>query len=288
MSRFETNHPLQQTFTRIRQLSPYLGARLGQSSETDWVTPADLFAPQSAALAALIDAAHQRLRTQAATLTGSALIQEYQWPLISTGIACFLTDRRVPDLRPENLHLRFPPEEEEAEEVEQPDRIAFTSGRFAALPDDPAASHPDAYLVPDLDALRAELRSGLEAHLAWAIARISRAVGCKEKGLWPFVADRCAMTLSWLMQEGEGQSCLTCISREAAGLVQVADSPLYHKKLSFFELTYQEQTRVYPDRATCCYWYKTEGGDYCSTCPHRTKEDRNARLLAYMAEEYHK
>jgi hypothetical protein len=31
-----------------------------------------------------------------------------------------------------------------------------------------------------------------------------------------------------------------------------------------------------------------EDGDYCTICPHRTKEDRNERLLKYMADQYEK
>jgi hypothetical protein len=284
MSRFEPNHPLQQTFARIRQRSPYLCARLGQASGGDWVTPSDLFAPHAAGLAAMISATQTRLRTRTATVVGGALIQEYQWPLISTAVACFLTDHRVPDLHLENVSLRFPSEEAGAAGGNHPDQIAFTTGRFAALPDDPAANHPDATILPDLEALRSALRTGIEAHMTGVIERVSEAVGCNRKGLWLFVADRLAGTLSWLMQEGAGQACLTCINREADGLVRVADSPLYHKKVGFFELTYNDQTQVYLERATCCYWYKTEGGDYCSTCPHRTKADRNERLLKYMAE----
>jgi ferric iron reductase protein FhuF len=79
--------------------------------------------------------------------------------------------------------------------------------------------------------------------------------------------------------------CLTCIDQEADRLLWVAGSPLYHKKIDFFELTYKARTHVYLDRVTCCYWYRTDGGDYCSTCPHWTKEDRNGCLLKHLAKE---
>lgn len=287
MRLLDSDHPLQQTFTRITERSGYIRPRLGHpAGEAGWIAPADLFAPHAPSLAALIDATHRRLRTEAPTVTGGVLIQEYQWPLLATAVAAFLADRRVPDLRPEHIQLRFPPEESEGEAHEQGDRIAFLSGRFVVLPDDPAADHPDALLAPDLDALRTELRTGIETHMAFVIDKISEAVGCKPKGLWFFVTDYVASTLSWVMQKLDNSSCLTCIKREADALIGGAHSPLYNKKVGFFALTYQEHTHVYLDRATCCYWYKTEGGDYCTTCPHRTKEDRNERLLKYMAEEY--
>ncbi len=280
-------HPLQVTFARIQQLNPYVGARLEIPITVDWLTPAELFAPPATHLTALIQATQKRLQTTAVNKIGGALIQEYQWPLIASAVACFLVDRRVPALDPYHVRLHLPlTEQEEAEEAEHPPRVAYLSGRFAALPDDPVAEHPDALIVPNRNALRDYLRNELEAHFGWVIERLSAAVGCNQRGLWLYVTDRVAGTLSWLMQEQYKQACLSCINREANGLIRVVDSPLYNKKVGYFELTDQAQRQVYLDRVTCCFWYKTDGGDYCTTCPHRTKEDRNERLLKYMAEEY--
>ena len=282
------HHPLQQTFTHIHQLNQYIGARFGTPAEPDWLTPAELLAPQSPALVAQIEAMQKRLHTKAVNTIGGALIQEYQWPLISAAVGCFLVDRRVPDLHPENIRLYMPAAELEEKEGGHSARIAFSGGRFSALPTDPAADHPDAYIVADQDALRDDLRTGLEAHFGWVIEKLSQAVGCNPRGLWLYVTDRCASTLGWLMQEQDKQIRLSLIEPELNALIRVSGSPLVNKKVGLFELTYKEHTHVYLDRATCCYWYKMDDGDYCSTCPHRTKEDRNAQLLKYMAEEYEK
>lgn len=277
-------HPLQATCSRIRQLNPYVGARLDMPVATDWLTPVELFAPPATHLTALIQATQKRLHTSAANKIGGALIQAYQWPLIATAVAAFLVDRRVPALDPQQVRLHLPlVEQGETEDVGPPPRVAYHSGRFAALPDDPAAEHPDALIVPNRDALRDYLRNELEAHFGWVIERLSAAVGCNQRSLWLYVTDRVAGTLSWLMQEQDKQSCLACINREADGLIRMVDSPLFNKKVGYFELTYQGQRQVYLDRATCCFWYKTDGGDYCATCPHRTKEERNERLLNHMA-----
>ena len=282
------DHPLSQTFTQLQQLNQYIGARFGTPAAPDWLSPVELLAAHASVLAAPIEAMQKRLHTKAVNTIGGALLQEYQWPLIAAAVGCFLVDRRVPDLQPEHIRLYVPATEPAAEEGEHHARIAFCSGHFVALPDDPAADHPDATLVPDLAALRDNLRTGLESHFGWVIERLSQAVGCNPRGLWLYVTDRIAGTLSWLMQEQDKQIGLRRIEPEFNRLLRVAGSPLVSKKVGFFELTYKEQTHVYLDRATCCYWYKTDGGDYCTTCPHRTKEDRNAQLLKYMAEAYDK
>lgn len=282
------DHPLPQTFTRIHQLNQYIGARFGTPAAPDWLSPTELLAPQSPALAAQINATQQRLHTKAVNTIGGALLQEYQWPLISAAVGCFLVDRRVPDLQPEQIRLYVPATEPAETEVAHSSRIAFCSGHFAALPDDPAADHPDATLVPDLAALRDNLRTGLESHFGWVIERLSQGVGCNPRGLWLYVTDRIAGTLAWLMQEQDKSCGLARIEPEFNVLLRTPASPLMNKKVGLFELTYKDQTHAYLDRATCCYWYKTDGGDYCTTCPHHTKEDRNAKLLNYMAEEYDK
>jgi len=284
---FDT-HPLQTTFERVSQLSPYIRACLGPPQEDDWIAPAAFLAPDSTQLDAMIAATQRRLRTQTANVVGGSILQEYQWPLIASAVACYLCDRRVPNLRIENVRLRISIEdetEEKGEEKEPQERIAFLGGRFFALPDDPAADHPDACIVPHPDALREELRAGIETHLGSTIQRLHERLGCSPRGLWLFVADRCVGTLSWLMQEQDHTATLCQIEAEVDALIRTPGSPLANKRVGLFELAYQDRRRVYLDRATCCYWYRSEGGDYCTTCPHRTEEDRNARLLHYLAEK---
>jgi FhuF 2Fe-2S C-terminal domain/Ferric iron reductase FhuF-like transporter len=271
-------HPLQQTLAKAQLLSGYLKPQIGQPSGEGWIAALEAFAPHTAHLDRLIAVTQARLRTTAPTIIASALLQDYQWPLLSTAIACFLLDRRVPDISVASCRVRYNPESEA-------DALALGSRRFSALPDDPAANHPDATIVPDLAALRATLRTSIEAHLGMVIGQICAQLGCKPRGLWLNVADRCAGTLIWLMQEQGSAPTLAQLEAEVEGLIRVSGSPLSSRQVGLIQLSHLSHSQVFLDRATCCYWYKTEGGEYCSTCPKRTAEDRNARLLAYLAEK---
>lgn len=271
------HHPLEQTLARARQLNDYLKPELGAPSGERWFAHTDL-APGAAYLETLIAAIQARLRTKAAAVVGSAVLQGYQWPLISTTIACYLLDRRVPDLTPANTRIRYTAEHEA-------DVLALLGGRFTTLPDDPAAEHQDATVVTDLPALRTAVRTGIEAHLGVVIDQLCARLGCKPRGLWLNVADSLAGTLVWLLQEQQPATALEAIEAEVAALVRVPGSPLSSRQIGLLQLSHGVQSQVFLDRATCCYWYKTEGGEYCSTCPHRTPEGRRERLLAYMAEE---
>jgi ferric iron reductase protein FhuF len=268
--------PLQHTCGRAGKLTEHLRIALGAPQGHGWHAPSDLFAPDSPDFEAQIAAMQARLHTKAANVVGSALLQGYQWPVIAALVACYLLDRRVPDLRQENVRVHL-----DAEGAG--DRIAFLTGSFTALPADAAATHPDARIVPDLAMLRMAARCGIEDHLGAIIERICARLGCKPRGLWLNVADSLAGTLAWLMQASDDTAGITEIAREVDALVRVPGSPLHSRQLSLFMLHRNEQRQTFLVRATCCYWYKTEGGEYCSTCPHRTPESRAERLLAYMA-----
>ncbi|MCU0491715.1 MAG: (2Fe-2S)-binding protein [Chloroflexaceae bacterium] len=274
-----SHHPLAQTLQRARALSDYLNAELGPPSGTGWVAADGALRPAAPLLSQLAAATRSRLRTTGATTVASAMVQSYQWPLISIAIACFLLDQRVPDVSVANTWLHYNGENEA-------DGLALRVGTFRALPDDPAASHPDAVVVPDMAALREALRSGLEQHLAQVISQLCTGLGCKPRGLWLNVSDTCASTLVWLLQEQDKTITTAQIEHELDALIQVPGSPLATNKIGLIPLTYLDMRQVFLERATCCYWYKTEGGDYCSTCPHRTPDDRKERLLHSMAEQY--
>jgi ferric iron reductase protein FhuF len=161
--------------------------------------------------------------------------------------------------------------------------IRFCCPRYHALASDSAAAHPDATIVTDLAALRTRLRCGLETHLGEVIAQLCAATGCKPRGLWLNVSDSIASTLSWLMQAEDPATPCAQIEAEFIALARVPGSPLDSGQIGLIHLTHGERTMTFADRATCCYWHKTAGGDYCSTCPKRTAADRRARLLESMA-----
>jgi ferric iron reductase protein FhuF len=279
MAYLESEHPLQQTFQRIQERNEYIKGQFGLPAEDNWSAPVHFFQPDSPRFKELAAQVEQLYKTNNANAIAAVMLQSYQWPLISTAMAAYLLDRRVPTLAVENVRMLVSAEGEV-------DQIAYGNGRFAALPDDPAADHPDAVIVPDLVALRELLRTGLETHLGWVIKQFSELLQSKERPLWPFVTDRCVSTLSWLMQEWQSPLSLAEVQQEIDALIQVPGSPLSHKKLNLFELSYKEHTHIYMDRLTCCYWYRRPDGHYCSTCPHIRKEERIERLRQYLVKQY--
>lgn len=269
------NHPLAHTLARVRQLNVSLKFEFGQPAGDGWIAvPTDL-APGASHLDALITIMQRRLRTKAAAVIGSSVLQNYQWSLISTAVACYLSDRRVPNISPANTRMHYTAEL-------GTDALALLRPQFIALPDDPAAAHPHAHVVPDHAALRLNLRMQIEDHLGVVIEQLCAHLGCKPRGLWLNAADSFASTLIWLMQEQHPMSTYEQIDAECAALIRVSGSPLNNRWTGLIQLSYQAHSQVFLNRATCCYWYKTEGGECCSTCPRRPLEERHERLRAYL------
>lgn len=270
--------PLQQTFERVSALNKYINVQLGTSTGAGWISVEALFAPESSLLVGMIASHQNRYCTTAPNIIGSTLLQNYQWSLISSVLATYFVDRRVPNLAVNNVQMFFT-------ESGDGDGIAFADGAFTALPDDPAAEHPGATIVPTLDALRDRLRVEFEAHIEWVIDRIVERTGCRRAGLWLAVSDRCMSTVSWIMQMIERDISLAQIQAETESLLRVKGSPLYNKKVDLVEITHLDQSQIFLQRASCCYWYKTEGGNYCSTCPHLSQAERTERWHHYLAKK---
>ncbi len=268
--------PLAQTIERVRSLNPYIRVQLGEPDEPGWITPMMLLTPGSAHLEAVIAAVQQQLRTTAPNIVGSGVLQAYYWQLMITAVASYLLDGRIPHLGLENMWLRFNATRLEA--------LALRTSRFTALATTTTGRHPDMALVADQAALRTVLRSELEEHFGVVIDQLGRRLGCHAQGLWLVVADRLAGMLIWLMQHIDTSVTPATVEQELELLIRAPGSRLNHRKVGLFTLTCAGRTQAFLNRATCCYWYKMEDGDYCTTCPRRTREDRNQRLLDYMAE----
>ncbi|MFJ7204413.1 (2Fe-2S)-binding protein [Streptomyces sp. NPDC098789] len=199
-------------------------------------------------------------------------LHRYAWPACLLITAPWLFARRVPYL--------------------PPDRVAFhrTSGRmsvdverFACLPDDPAAAHPGALVVPDEEALRAQVRVAVAEHLGPLLEGFGPRMRRGRRALWGMVTDEVVEGL-WYVGNLLGEERRTMAELEL--LMPGASAP-YTGGSGFRTLTgpagEELPTR---DRASCCFFYTIQPDDpeaACVTCPRTCDADRVARLTAAVA-----
>ncbi|WP_329414899.1 (2Fe-2S)-binding protein [Streptomyces sp. NBC_00704] len=150
---------------------------------------------------------------------------------------------------------------------------------FACLPGDPAARTPGARVVPDEEALRAEVRAAVAEHHEPLLAAFGPRARRRGRALWGMVTDEIVEGLWYvggLFGDDEGERA----RRELELLLPGATRP-YVGSAAFRELTGPGgESLPTRDRASCCMFYTVRPEDTCASCPRTCDADRVARLTA--------
>lgn len=125
---------------------------------------------------------------------------------------------------------------------------------------------------------RDTLASSIVAIHGPLVAALHQQTGLSRTALWRLVTD--GMTggfLAWGKLNGNA----TLARSEAGAIFQ--DAPLHNRQWRFVEATGQSgASEWFRLRGGCCRLYKSEGGEYCTTCVIRDREDQMQRLAARL------
>ncbi|MFJ9964587.1 (2Fe-2S)-binding protein [Streptomyces avermitilis] len=193
-------------------------------------------------------------------------LHRYAWPACLLITVPWFLGHRVPRLPVE--HVTF---------QRTLGRMAVRVTEFACLPDDPAAGLPGARVVPDEQALRAEVRAAVTEHLEPVLGGFGPRMRRRGRALWGMATDEVTEGL-WYVAHllGEEERAI----RELALLLPGATRP-YVGSAAFRELTGPNgEALPTRDRASCCLFYTLRPEDTCLTCPRTCDTDRIARLTA--------
>ncbi|MYW45147.1 (2Fe-2S)-binding protein [Streptomyces sp. SID161] len=153
---------------------------------------------------------------------------------------------------------------------------------FACLPGDPAAALPGAVVVPDEEALRAEVRAAVAEHLEPVLAAFGPRMRRRGRALWGMATDEVVEGL-WYVARLLGEPEAARAVRELELLLPGATRP-YAGSAGFRELTAPDGAPLPTrDRASCCMFYTVRPEDTCATCPRTCDSDRIAKLTAAAA-----
>lgn len=244
------------------------GVGLGAPDEPGW-TPATDLAADGELLEELLRRTGRGYGTGDRLVEGSFFLKYYLWRVVGSAVAAFLIDRRAPDLGAENLALRF-------DEKGYAAGLAFVGGRFAALPTDRDAGHPDACILLSEDEVLGWMRDRLAStHLPNLYAALRRSRARRgTRVLWGAAVDAFAEAFVFVGRElGHGAEARAYAERLLSG------PPPLSGPTNYYVLEHDggcEPTRV---RNTCCLYYKV-GEMACFTCPRTTDEERRQRLAA--------
>ncbi|MFG2890948.1 (2Fe-2S)-binding protein [Streptomyces sp. NPDC048248] len=197
-------------------------------------------------------------------VVASFALHRYAWPACLLITMPWFLHRRVPRLPVQDVSFQ-----------RELGRMAVRVRSFACLPDDPAAALPGARVVPDEEALRAEVREAVAEHLSPVLDGFRPRLRRGPRALWGMATDEIVEGLWYLGHLlGEEARAVT----EARLLLPGATAP-YVGGAAFRELT-GPRGEALPtrNRASCCMFYTLRPEDTCVTCPRTCDGDRVKRL----------
>ncbi|MEU4794927.1 (2Fe-2S)-binding protein [Streptomyces sp. NPDC023327] len=191
-------------------------------------------------------------------------LHRYAWPATLLFTVPWFLHRRVP---------RFPVADVSFQR--SLGRLAVRTESFACLPDDPAAVLPGAHVVPDEEALRAQVRASVAEHLGPLLEGFGPRMRRRSRALWSLATDEVVEGLWYIAHLlGEEGRAMTELERLLPG----ATKP-YVGTAGFRELTGPNGEKLPTrDRASCCMFYTLRPDDTCVTCPRTCDAERIARL----------
>ncbi|MFD7662027.1 (2Fe-2S)-binding protein [Streptomyces sp. NPDC059788] len=265
--------PVAGAYARLTEVFPGLRVSAWQSAAPQgegWVTAAALATDPTAldAFLAWDDAQVVRDYGQRARpdVVAAFALHRYAWPACLLITIPWFLHRRVPRL----------PVQDVAYHREQ-GRMAVRVRSFACLPGDPAAELPGARVVPDEEALRAEVREAVAEHLGPVLDGFRPRLRRGPRALWGMASDEIAEGL-WYLGHLLGEE-----PRAVAELKQLlpGGTAPYPGGAAFRELTGPDGAALPTrDRASCCMFYTLRPEDTCVTCPRTCDADRIKRLTA--------
>jgi len=154
-------------------------------------------------------------------------------------------------------------------------RMAVRVTEFACLPDDPAAQLPGARVVPDEEALRAEVRAAVAEHIGPVLDGFGPRMRRGKRALWGMATDEIVEGLWYVAQLlGEEQRAVVELERLLPGTTKP-----YVGTAGFRELAGPGgEPLPTRDRASCCLFYTLRPDDTCVTCPRTCDADRVSKL----------
>ncbi|MER8044725.1 (2Fe-2S)-binding protein [Streptomyces sp. NPDC094032] len=196
-------------------------------------------------------------------------LHRYAWPACLLVTLPWFLHRRVPRLPARNVAFH-----------RALGRLAVRVEEFACLPDDPAAALPGARVVPDEEALRAEVRASLGEHFEELLTGFGPRMRRGRRALWGMVTDEIVEGL-WYIGELLGEETRAMAELE---LLMPGTAKPYVGAAGFRELAGSAEAcgaiRSTRDRATCCFFYTLRPEDTCLTCPRTADPERVRRLAA--------
>jgi ferric iron reductase protein FhuF len=243
------------TLARAAARLPYCSASYGEPAD-GWLLAADTLR-DPAALRTLLDQVAALYRVDDRQVAASFLVLGYFWYPMYAALACFVLERRAPDLSADAVAFQFG------------QGVRFLTPRFSGLANDPDAHAADFTLVPDEQTLRARIVRQLEEEHAAPLFTTLRAVA--PLGMHAMRANYIDRLVSALLVLAEATGDWEVARYEVPHFLRLLGAP---PRAGLIEVTHAGASRPFQLRSGCCLNYRVPGLDKCDTCCLRPLDER--------------
>ena len=262
-------HPLVRSLREVGELDPYLDMPVASADDAGWSPAAALFQAGDASLREMVMGyGYARWRTTNNHVAASAFIIAYLTRFIFPTVGQYVLKRRVPKVTLENLAFHRTNGRIDATGLRQP--------RFAVLPDDPAAGHPDAAVLASETDLYRQLKDwAFKSNVEIVIETLRRSVPASVKVSRNAVAASCSQALHRLYSRVEDKSPVL----SAAEVLFGDPSSLVYGQVSMEVIDHAGKSGFFARRAGCCLvWRTREDNGYCSNCILQPREEQTRQF----------
>lgn len=110
----------------------------------------------------------------------------------------------------------------------------------------------------------------------------ARLTGLGPAAQWRLVADGLSMAL---LDQGKRMGAVECALAVGRTALSNRRTPIWTKQGEYAEVQAPpDLSEWFRLRSGCCRYHTSQGGDYCTTCVHRDRNDQIARLKGYLQE----
>ena len=256
------SRPLLETLQRAHDLGAHMSAIQLAPEGEGWMALRSLVAPDGERLRELMARVAHHFQVDNRRAPASLLMGDIAFALMALATACYLLDRRVPQLTPDLVWLKF-------DERGDVGGLALSDYRFAALADDSIAHHADCVTLSSVDALQEYLLAQAAECLQPLIQAVHAHSTLGVPAMWALAADYAASAPVYVGRAMKQEERALALARQ----LSARQSPLRRKR-DFIHIEASGLSYDLVDRLSCCLYYQCKEGRYCSSCPHRPQEER--------------
>nr|WP_177242547.1 (2Fe-2S)-binding protein [Amycolatopsis marina] len=171
-------------------------------------------------------------------------------------------ERRVPDLRPDDLAMRIA-----VTGRPDPDGVAVLGRSFYCLPSDPGSGRQEATVVADERALAELLRTRYVAHASQFVRAYRRSSPLGSRTLWAGATDALDSALWWAGAQGGTPAAEGAAVADAALVLERRYPPLTSASTLRIEAGAGGGRSWTRRRESCCFSYLLPHESECAGCP---------------------